>query len=41
VGWDLSNRCRTEDALAAVERAVLERLPAGSRGDVTGVFCTS
>jgi len=32
VGWDLSNRCRTEEALAAVERAVLERLPAGSRG---------
>jgi putative transposase len=32
VGWDLSNRCRAEEALAAVERAVLERLPAGSRG---------
>ena len=32
VGWDLSNRCRTEEALAAVERAVPERLPAGSRG---------
>jgi putative transposase len=32
VGWDLSNRCRTEEALAAVERAVLDRLPAGSRG---------
>jgi putative transposase len=32
VGWDLSHRCRTEEALAAVERAVLERLPAGSRG---------
>jgi transposase InsO family protein len=32
VGWDLSNRCRTEEALATVERAVLERLPAGSRG---------
>ena len=32
VGWDLANRCRTEEALAAVERAVLERLPAGSRG---------
>jgi putative transposase len=31
VGWDLSNRCRTEEALAAVEQAVLERLPAGSR----------
>ena len=32
VGWDLSARCRTQDALAAVERAVLERLPTGSRG---------
>jgi len=32
VGWDLSNRCRTEEALAAVEQAVLDRLPAGSRG---------
>jgi putative transposase len=32
VGWDLSNRCRTEEALVAVEQAVLERLPAGSRG---------
>jgi transposase InsO family protein len=31
VGWDLSNRCRTEDALAAVEQALLHRLPAGSR----------
>src|SRR5580698_1273846 len=31
VGWNLSHRCRTEDALAAVEQAVLERLPAGSR----------
>jgi len=31
VGWHLSLRCRTEDALAAVEQAVLERLPAGSR----------
>jgi len=27
VGWNLSNCCRTEDALAAVEQAVLERLP--------------
>ena len=33
VGWNLSNRCRTEDALAAVEQAVLERLPKGSRGE--------
>ena len=32
VGWDLSARCRTQDALAAIEGAVLERLPAGSRG---------
>ena len=30
-GWNLSHRCRTEDALAAVEQAVLERLPADSR----------
>jgi len=27
VGWNLSHRCRTEDALAAVEQAVLARLP--------------
>jgi len=31
VGWNLSHRCRTEDALAAVEQAVLARLPSGSR----------
>jgi len=31
VGWNLSHRCRTEDALAAVEQAVLERLPQGTR----------
>jgi len=31
VGWNLSNRRRTEDALAAVEQAALNRLPAGSR----------
>ena len=31
VGWDLSNRCRTQEAIAALERAVLERLVAGSR----------
>jgi putative transposase len=31
VGWTLSHRCRTEDALAGVEQAVLERLPKGSR----------
>jgi putative transposase len=31
VGWNLSHRCRTEDALAAMEQAVLSRLPEGSR----------
>src|SRR2546422_672968 len=31
VGWNLSHRCRTQDALAAVEQAVLTRLPEGSR----------
>jgi hypothetical protein len=31
VGWNLSHRCRTEDALVAVEQAVLARLPEGSR----------
>jgi transposase InsO family protein len=31
VGWNLSHRCRTEDALAAVKQAVLERLPEASR----------
>ena len=31
VGWNLSHRCRTEDALTAVEQAVLARLPEGSR----------
>jgi putative transposase len=31
VGSNLSHRCRTEDALAAVEQAVLNRLPQGSR----------
>jgi putative transposase len=31
VGWNLSHRCRTEEALEAVEQAVLHRLPAGSR----------
>jgi transposase InsO family protein len=31
VGWNLSHRCRTEDALAAVEQAVLVRTPEGSR----------
>ena len=36
VGWNLSHRCRTEDALAAVEQSVLERLPEGSReGNLT------
>jgi putative transposase len=32
VGWNLSLRCRTQEAIAALERAVLERLAAGSRG---------
>ncbi len=31
-GWDLSARRRTEEALAAGQHAVLERLSAGSRG---------
>jgi transposase InsO family protein len=31
VSWNLSHRCRTEEALSAVEQAVLERLPEGSR----------
>ena len=31
VGWNLSQRCRTADTLVAVEQAVLERLPSGSR----------
>lgn len=31
VGWHLSQRCRTEDALVALEQAVLQRLPQGSR----------
>src|SRR5262249_41498259 len=31
VGWNLSHRCRTEEALDAVEQAVLQRLPEGSR----------
>ena len=39
VGWDLSLRCRTEEALAAINRAVLEVLPFGSRG--TGLTLTT
>ena len=31
VGWNLWHRCRTEDALLALEQAVLKRLPWGSR----------
>ena len=31
VGWDLSLRCRTQEAIAAVERAVLEQMADGSR----------
>ena len=30
VGWNLSARCRTDEVLAAVEQAVLERLPAAT-----------
>ena len=29
--WNLSHRCQTEDALAAVKQSVLGRLPEGSR----------
>lgn len=32
VGWDLSLRCRTGEALSALEQAVLEHLPHGPRG---------
>jgi putative transposase len=39
VGWDLSLRCRTEEALAALSRAVLEVLPFGPRG--TGLTLTT
>jgi transposase InsO family protein len=39
VGWDLSLRCRTEEALAALDRAVLQVLPFGSRG--TGLTLTT
>ena len=39
VGWDLSLRCRTEASLAAINRAVLEVLPFGSRG--TGLTLTT
>lgn len=31
VGWDLSLRCRTQEAIAALERAVLETMANGSR----------
>lgn len=34
VGWDLSLRCRTAEALAALNRAVPEVLPFGPRGMV-------
>ncbi len=39
VGWDFSLRCRTEEALAALHRAVLPVLPFGSRG--TGLTLTT
>jgi putative transposase len=32
VGWDLSLRCRTQESIAAVERAVLETMASGPRG---------
>ena len=32
VGWDLSLRCRTQEAIAAVECAVLQAMADGSRG---------
>jgi putative transposase len=32
VGWDLSLRCRTQEAIAAIERAVLEQMSEGPRG---------
>ena len=32
VGWDLSLRCRTQEAISAVERAVLETMASGPRG---------
>src|ERR1039458_7714330 len=38
-GWDLSLRCRSEEALAALNRAVLKVLPFGSRG--TGLTLTT
>lgn len=39
VGWDLSLRCRSEEAVAALEAAVLDRLAAGPRG--TGLTLTT
>ena len=39
VGWDLSRRCRSEEALTALNRAVLEVLPFGPRG--TGLTLTT
>ena len=39
VGWDLSLRCRTDEALAALNHAVLQALPFGSRG--TGLTLTT
>jgi transposase InsO family protein len=35
VGWNLSHRCRTEDALAAIEQAVLARLLDSREAQVT------
>ncbi len=39
IGWDLSRRCRSAEALAALNRAVLEVLPFGPRG--TGLTLTT
>ena len=39
LGWDLSVRCRSEEALAALDHAVLQGLPFGSRG--TGLTLTT
>ena len=35
VGWNLSRRCRTEDALDAIEQAVLSRMPDSREAQVT------
>ena len=37
LGWDLSLRCRTQEAIAAVERPVLEAMADGSRASMNTV----